>query len=244
MLGVAIITYNEEKNLARTLEAISTIASKIVIIDSFSQDGTQKIAKEYGAEFIQRKWSGFAEQKQFAIENLNTPWILALDADEVLSAECASEINKIINSTTVYAGYQIPRYLHFMGKTLKFGKGVDSPLRLFRQGLGKYDRRLIHEKIEVSGPVNILESGMIHYSAETISKRLSKIKRDNQLEIEHYNVGQGSLARLLLNPPKNFYFNFFKRRGYRDGLPGFINTLLFAYQILDHEYRFLKKRVK
>ncbi len=240
MLGVAIITFNEERNLERTLQAIKNLASEIVIVDSHSTDQTQKIATALGARVITRSWSGFANQKQFAINELSTPWILALDADEVITPECAQEIKEIINSKTEIAGYRLPRYMHFMGRTLKFGKGVDHPLRLFKKGAGNYDQRLIHEQVVLSGDCSTLRNGMIHYSAENISERINKIKRDNELEARHYNHGQGQILRLIINPLKNLYMNLFKRKGYKDGVPGLINTLLFAYQLFDHEYRLLR----
>lgn len=242
-LGVAIITLNEEKNIERTLSSIASIADEIVVIDSYSTDGTEEIAKKFNVTFIKREWPGFADQKQFAIEQIKSEWILALDADEVLTPECANEIKKIVETPKPnFKSYRIPRKLYFMGRTLHYGKGVDKPVRLFQKGVGVYDQRLIHEQVIVNTPLGTLKSPMIHYSAESISRRIKKIRRDNILELKHYNQGQGHLSKIILNPFKNLYFNIIKRSAYRDGLPGIILALLFCYQLFDHELQFYRNR--
>ena len=92
-LSVAIITLNEELNLARTLASVAW-ASQIVVVDSGSTDRTIEIAREFGAEVIERPWPGFAQQKNFAIEQCTGAWVLSLDADEELSPALQAEIRR------------------------------------------------------------------------------------------------------------------------------------------------------
>ena len=116
-LCVAIITFNEEENIARTLESIADIASEVIIVDSNSSDRTVAIAKEFGAEIFIEGWKGHIKQKNSALIKCNQPWILSLDADEVVSPELKlAIIEKIINSEA--DGYYINRKTHYLGKLM------------------------------------------------------------------------------------------------------------------------------
>ena len=94
-LSVAIITYNEERKLRQTLEAVRDIASEIVIVDSNSTDRTGEIAQNFGAKLILREWPGYSAQKNFLLDQCQGEWILLIDADEVITPELAGEIQKI-----------------------------------------------------------------------------------------------------------------------------------------------------
>ncbi|MGB7355095.1 MAG: glycosyltransferase family 2 protein, partial [Acidobacteriaceae bacterium] len=97
-LSVAIITKNEEANLARTLESVRW-ADEIVIVDCGSTDKTQEIARFFGAKFFVEEWKGFGAQKNSAIAKCSSDWILALDADEEVSAELAQEIRGLLSGS-------------------------------------------------------------------------------------------------------------------------------------------------
>ena len=86
LLSVAIITLNEEANLARTLASVSW-ADEIIVVDSGSTDRTAEIARSFNARVIEHLWPGFAAQKNFALAQCTGDWILSLDADEELSTE-------------------------------------------------------------------------------------------------------------------------------------------------------------
>ena len=83
-LSVVVITFNEEKNIARCLESLKGVADEIVIVDSFSKDRTKEICLKYGARFIEHSFEGHIQQKNWAINQSSFPHILSLDADEVL----------------------------------------------------------------------------------------------------------------------------------------------------------------
>jgi glycosyltransferase involved in cell wall biosynthesis len=99
-LTVALATFNEEKNLKKCLASVKDIANEIVIVDGTSTDKTVAVAKEFGAKVIVTKNEKiFHINKQKALELATNPWILQLDADEVVSRELASEITKVISMT-------------------------------------------------------------------------------------------------------------------------------------------------
>ena len=124
-LTTIILTYNEEKNIKQCIESIQKIVKRIVVVDSFSTDQTVEIAKSLGAEVYQNKWENYAKQYQYGINiaNINTQWILRLDADERLTSESAEEMEMLCNKNqnTDINGIIVRFTVTFMGKDLKHG---------------------------------------------------------------------------------------------------------------------------
>ncbi|NCP90808.1 MAG: glycosyltransferase family 2 protein, partial [Flavobacteriales bacterium] len=81
-LSVVIITYNEEEHLKKCLGSLTNVADEIIVVDSFSKDGTQSICKEFNATFYQHRFEGYIEQKNYAISLAKYDYILSLDGDE------------------------------------------------------------------------------------------------------------------------------------------------------------------
>lgn len=240
-LGLAVITKNEERNIERCLRSVS-FATEVVVVDSLSTDETVAIARRLGARVIERAWPGYAKQKQFALEQLTTDWILCLDADEWLEAECANEIRELLNLRPSVNAFRIPRFHFFFGRVLRFGKGVDHPLRLLRRGKGHYSSRAIHEEILVDGEVGCLQFGMIHHSSETIGQRLAKIHRDTDAEIQYDSGSPLSLRAMLIDPIRYFASYVLKRGGWRDGWRGLLLTALFSYQLMLQQLKYRAAR--
>ena len=97
-LSVVIITYNEEKNIARCLDSVKEIADEIVVVDSISTDKTREICESYGARFIEQKFLGYQDQKNFAHNLASFDYVLSLDADEALNPELLGEVKKVKNN--------------------------------------------------------------------------------------------------------------------------------------------------
>jgi len=95
-LTVIVLTYNEELHLARCLESVRTLASEIVVVDSFSTDKTQEIARTFGAKVTTHEFKNQADQFNWALDNVSLAgeWVLRLDADEYLLPELAEEIKR------------------------------------------------------------------------------------------------------------------------------------------------------
>src|SRR5688572_8526132 len=91
-ISAVIITYNEEKNIARCIDSVRPVADEIVVLDCFSQDKTQQICEERGAKFYQQEFLGFAKQKNRAVALASNDCVLSLDADEYLSSELTQSI--------------------------------------------------------------------------------------------------------------------------------------------------------
>lgn len=228
-IDLAVITFNEENTIKRCLESVPFATNKYVI-DSHSTDQTKEIARECGAHVIDRDWPGFPKQKQFALDQCQSEWILVLDADEWLTTACMSEIKKIIASDTPYVGYEIPRYQIFMNTVLTRGKGIDFPLRLIKNKKGKYNDREIHEKIIPNGNTSRLKYGMEHLSSSTINQRLEKMKRDVEMEMNETFEKKCNFKNMIIAPTTYFLSYLIKRKTWKDGLPGVIWLALFSIQ--------------
>ena len=84
MLSAVIITFNEEKNIERCLTSLAGVVDEIIVVDSFSTDRTKEICLSFGARFIEHKFEGHIQQKNWAKEQATHPFVLSLDADEAL----------------------------------------------------------------------------------------------------------------------------------------------------------------
>lgn len=153
-ITVIILTKNEQLHIARCLENVNQIAKKVYVVDCFSSDGTQEIARSLGAEVVEHEWPGNqAEQFNWALDNLpiETEWILRLDADEYLTDELITELNSIIpNLPSSVSAVVFPLGRAFMGRVLKHGivNGI-SMIRMFRNGKAKYEHRIMDEHLQV-----------------------------------------------------------------------------------------------
>mgnify|MGYP001588823310 CR=1 FL=1 len=103
-IAATIITLNEEQNLPRCLESLRWV-DEIIVVDTNSADRTQDIAKSFGARVINEKWRGYGAQKNFAMEQCKSDWVLNIDADETVTPELRAEIEAELTSNRPAAGY-------------------------------------------------------------------------------------------------------------------------------------------
>jgi len=229
-LGVAIITFNEEENIERVIKSVP-FATEVVVVDSHSQDRTREIAENCGAKVIQKDWAGYSEQKQFCLDQIKSDWILVLDGDEWLSPDLQEEISTILKSEhSSFLAYELQRNILFLKKLLRFGKGVDYQLRFFKNGVGHYDGREIHENIVTAERVGRLKGHIIHKSSKGIKDELEKMDRDTELERPYY-TGQDIGLYHILYKPFSYFFTMLVIKGmWRDGTPAIIFLLLTTYK--------------
>jgi glycosyltransferase involved in cell wall biosynthesis len=194
-LSVVIITFNEEANLARSLESVKPLLAEgkgeIIIVDSGSADRTVEIAKSFGAKVFVEEWKGFAAQKNSAIDKAAGDWILSLDADEAVDSDLIDALTGQANDSLPRgsgsrewcmpmgqtgetqeflkgrpAGLFVRRKNYFMGRWIRHGGFWPDPkLRLFRRGTGRFEDRAVHENIRVNGPTKAISHGAIIHHA-------------------------------------------------------------------------------
>lgn len=233
-LSVIIITYNEEENIRDCLESVRW-SDEIVIVDAFSGDKTVEIAREFTPRVCQNKWTNFSQQKNLALEKASSEWVLNIDADERVTPELKEEIIAILDSQSQsFDGYYIPRKNHYLGRWIRHcGWYPDHKLRLFQRGKGKFNERMVHESVTLEGRKGYLKSCLHHYSYKNLSDHLSKIDKFTTLAAEEMftNGKKGRAFDLLFRPPVKFINMYLIKRGYLDGIYGFIVSIIGSFYV-------------
>lgn len=236
-LSVTIITLNEEKNIERCILSVKHLADEILVVDSLSTDATVAIAEKHGARIIHQPFLGHLEQKNFANEKATHDWILAIDADEVISPELAGNIVAIKNNPT-HNAYHYNRLNNYCGKWIKHsGWYPDRKIRLYNRKAGEWmgenphDRWTLYDKAEQPG---FLKGDMLHYSYDSISAHLKKIEKYSDIAArQKVNKGQDcSIIKIWLGPKWKFFKDFFFRLGFLDGYWGYIVCRMNAFENL------------
>ncbi len=241
LLSVAIITLNEEENLARTLRSVEW-AEEIVVVDSGSTDRTLEIARSFGAKVYEREWPGFAAQKNFAIAQCSGEWILSLDADEELTPELQEQIQRLLPTRPPIDGFYLRRRNIFLDRWIKHGGFYPDPkLRLFRRSAADFtptpafEERPVHETIAFSGQADTLDFDLIHHAYPTLSTFIEHMDRYSSLGCEIL-IGKGRVSasrtaflfNVFLVPQLTFQWNYFFRLGFLDGREGLLLHLYHA----------------
>ena len=227
-LSVVVITRNEERKLRRCLEPVSW-ADEIVVIDSYSTDDTVNIAEGYTGRVFRRAWSGFADQRNFGMEQAGGDWILFLDADEYVTDGLEARIRALLRDGGEYDAYKIHRLEHFLGFPIRHGTLNPSyQPRLLRRGKG-YWTGGAHAHIEVNGrgELGLIHEDLYHDSHNSISDFIARIDQYTTVDAEErvlagQHVGR---LRLLFSPLGMAWKCYIVKKGYRDGFPGLLFSL-------------------
>lgn len=207
-IAAVVLTFNEEKNIGDCLESVKW-TDEIVLVDSFSTDRTIEIAGRYVAKVFQKKWAGFAKDKDFGIEKASSEWIILLDSDERVTEELRREIERTIDQDTSCAGYFIPRKNYFSDKWIKHcGWYPNYMLRLFKRDKGRHDDREVHERVIVDDKLGYLKEPLIHYSYESVSDYRKRFDRYTSLEAQEMVKNN---ARIVWLFPFRRLFEFFSQ---------------------------------
>lgn len=231
-LSVVIITKDEENNIERCLRSVP-FASECLVVDSFSKDGTVEIATRAGARVLQEAWRGFGAQKKFAAEQARYDWILSLDADEAVSPELAHEIQQKFASFNPETGYLIPRRSFHLGRWILHGGWYpDRQLRLFNRLHANWGDDRIHERVRARQETG-LDADLLHWVFDDLSDQVITNDRYSGLQAQDlWRRGvKFSLPKLIIKPWVKFVENYFFKRGFLDGLPGFLIAVSSAYSV-------------
>ena len=175
-VSVVMIVKNEAGRIRACLDSVRW-AAELVVVDGGSLDGTPEICREYRARVFSREMAaGFGEQKNFAVAQATRPWILSLDADEVVTDPLRREIEDVVGRADACDGYRMPRLTWFLGRPIRRCGWYPAPvLRLFRRGRGRFNDALVHEEVIVDGRMGDLGADLLHHSYESIADHLRKL---------------------------------------------------------------------
>ena len=226
-LSAVIIAKNAARQLPECLESLA-FCDEILVVDSGSDDGTVALAQSRGARVIQSEWRGFGPQKRYAVEQAAHDWVLCVDADERVSPELRSAIERAL-AAPANAAYRFPRCNRFLGRYLRHGEGYpDWSLRLFDRRRARWSDDAVHEKVLTDAEVGTLTGDLLHDSAETLDAYLAKQNRYTTLAAQQaFDAGRRANAlQLLLSPLVRFVKFYFFRLGLLDGVPGLIHIMI------------------
>lgn len=231
--SVVLATFNEAANIKDCLQSVKTLADEVIVVDGSSTDNTREIAKNLGAKvFKVSNKPIFHINKQLAVAKACGRWILQLDADERLTPELAAEIKAVIVRPKA-DGYYLPRKNWFLTRFLtKGGQYPDYVIRLFLRGKGKFPCQSVHEQIAIDGPVGYLTNPLIHLADRTFNRYILRFNRYTSLDADKLyreKVSAGFLTGtnyLIIKPWVWFLMTYFRHRGWVDGWPGFIFSLM------------------
>lgn len=265
-LTVIILAQNEEKNIVRSVSSVKKIAKRIVVIDSGSTDRTIELAEESGAEVVcHSPFVNYATQFNWGLEytNIQTKWVLRLDADEQVTPQLADEIEQMLeeHDSDDINGFELRCRIIFMGKWIKHGGTYPLIIpRLFRYGFGKVEMRKMDEHTLIDGKILRMQNDLVHYDFKGLHEWIEKHNKYSVRECQDYferkesheEQMKGDLTGnqrqrkrflkngvyynlpLFLRAHLYFLYRYYIRLGFLDGKEGKIFCFLQAYW-----YRFL-----
>jgi glycosyltransferase involved in cell wall biosynthesis len=238
-LSATIITRNEEARIGDCLESVRW-ADEIIVVDTGSADRTLEMCHKYTPHVYSRPWEGYAPAKNAALELATGDWILSLDADERVSDGLHAEVAALQRQPIVNLadGYAIPRRNYLWGRWLRYG-GLypDDQIRLFKRGKGAFKARRVHESVAIDGRVERLQHPIEHHSYQGLGDVIQRLDRYTDLAaLDLHEQGQPfRVTALLLRPVGRFLRNYVLKQGFRDGIPGLIMAVSYAYSVFVRE---------
>ena len=223
-LSVAIITYNEEKNIERCLKSIEPIADEILVVDSFSNDETENICRNYNVRFIPNKFEGHIEQKNFALKTAQNDIVLSLDADEALDEEAIAFIQKL-KENWIEASYEFRRKNNYCGKWLKHsGWYPDKKVRLLNRNKAKWTGTNPHDKLTSEESIKDAGGHILHYTIKNQTEHLRQINYFTDISSQAlFTRGKkSSIALIIVSPIFKFIRDYILKLGFLDGFEGFV----------------------
>jgi glycosyltransferase involved in cell wall biosynthesis len=224
-ISAYILTYNEAEKLKAAAESVLW-ADEIVVIDSYSTDGTGDIATALGARVVQVPFKGFGDLRTHAIEACRCDWIFSLDADERCTAEVRDEILKLLAGSPPCDVYRVPRRSFMMGRWIR-GSGWYPNFRqpqLFRKGSMRYTLEPVHEGYEVltAKPVGTLQNAIWQFPFRNLEEILRKANRYSSLGVPKLAHKRVFMASALGHGLWSFLKHYFLKFGFIDGWAGFV----------------------
>lgn len=243
-LTALVITYNEIGYIEKCIESVS-FADEIVVVDSFSTDGTFEYLKDHPkVKVIQNPFENFTAQKSFALKQATNDWVLFLDADEIVSNALQNEILETVSSDTDIAAFWFYRQFMFKNEKLNFsGWQTDKNYRLFRKSKAVFsDCKIVHETLDVDGTSGILNEKLTHYCYKNYEDYKGKMLKYGQLKAveSFYREKKFTYVMMVLKTSWKFFNHYILRLGILDGKKGFTICYLNSLGVLER-YKELKK---
>ena len=233
--SLVVITRNAARDLPRCLKSVP-FANDVVVLDSGSDDDTVRVAKSLGARVFTEEWRGFGPQKRRATELAAHDWVLNLDADEALSPAAADELRALLEDPTAMGAsdaFAFARLSWHLGRWIRHGGWFpDRQIRLYDRRRANWTDVPVHERVAASS-ITRLREPLLHWVFDDLSHQVRTNDRYSTLGCEAL-ASRGRrfrLIHLLVKPPVKFIETYVWKRGFRDGVPGFVIAVGAAYSV-------------
>jgi glycosyltransferase involved in cell wall biosynthesis len=230
-LSIAIITFNEERNLADCIRSCEDLADEVLVLDSFSTDRTEEIARSFPkVRFAQHPFDGHVQQKNRAFAMCRNEWVLSLDADERLGPELREEIRALEPGGR--AGFRMPRLTFALGAPIRHcGWYPQRRYRLVRRAAARWEGENPHDYLVVDGEGGDLRGDLVHHSFRDVADMARTADSFSSIQAMNLHHRGKRLARLwaVLKPPLKFLEIYLLKRGFLDGYAGFLVARMNAY---------------
>lgn len=229
-LSALVVAHNEEDNLDACLSTL-TFADEIVVVLDKCTDGSKAIAAKFTDQLIEGSWDIEGPRRHAGIDACTGDWILEVDADERVTPELAAEIRSAIQDAP-FGHFLIP-YDNYVGERLvRYGWGaswgVSATVRLFSKGAKVWGQQRIHPGVELKGERMWLTHRMVHLVDRDISDMILRLDRYSTARARDLRASGniGSLANNIRRLFSRFFKCFIGRKGYKEGLYGFLIALM------------------
>jgi glycosyltransferase involved in cell wall biosynthesis len=238
-LSATVIARDEAPHIGDCLDSVRW-ADEIVVVDTGSVDRTIEICHKYTPHVYSRPWEGYALAKNAALDIATGDVFLSLDADERVTPALRAEIMALQQQPldTLADGYAMPRRNYLWGRWLRHG-GLypDYQVRLFKRGRGRFTAHQVHESVEICGRIDHLRHPIDHYSYRRVGDIIARLNQYSSLAAyDRLDRGPPFRAwRLVVRPLARLLRNYVVKQGFRDGLPGLIVAMSYAYGVFLRE---------
>lgn len=198
---VVLLTFNSASIIRETVAQAKRVSPHVYAVDSYSSDATPAILEELGCTVMQRPFSNYSDQRNWAISQIEQTydWQLHLDADEVLDEQAVAEIRSLLSGKPPFDAYMIRRRDYFMGKMLRFSGVNPWHLRLFRSGAGRCESRLYDQHFVSSATAGQLRGYMHDKNSARLTDWIASHNRWSDAEARE-KLGPSSTSDDVLQP--------------------------------------------
>lgn len=231
-LSIYVMTFNNKDKIQDCLESVKW-ADEIVVMDSFSTDGTVEICRQYTNRIIQEKFTGFGALRNKAVAACSYDWILSIDSDERCTEELKKEVLALLKQGPSCDAYHVPRKTYFLDTWVRhcgWYPDYRQP-QFFNKQRMRYKDQLVHEGYELTGTLCYLKEHAIQYPFLNLEQFLAKMDRYSSLRAqEMFKEGKRfSIINIIINPFAMFFRMYVVKRGFLDGTIGLMLSLLYGY---------------
>ncbi len=250
-VSVCVLACDEERELARCLASVDWADEIVVVVDAKSRDGSEAVARRLAGRVERRTYAGDVAQKSYAVSLAKHDWVFVLDPDEVVTPALGAAMQRALvrvaeagrdqvadekprGDESGIVAYEINRATYHLGRWIRHGDFYpDWKLRLFMRSRARYAGRDPHGRVEAEGRVSRLGGELEHYSYRDLADQIDRIQffSDEAAAALFRDGSRFRLRDLVLRPPARFLRSYVLRRGFLDGLPGFVIAVASGFYV-------------